>query len=250
MPSIMSDNPRLPPPPLSDLIRSGPVAIFLDFDGTLVPIADRPDAILVPSDLSDRLLKLSDRLEGRLALVTGRALNDLERHTGPIGVARAGSHGVARLLADGSRLGDEPDDIPAEVREALRQFAAENGVSLEDKSHGAAIHFRGHEEMEGRIAAFATELARDHDLDVTQGKCVVEIVRPGANKGGAVAAFMAHPAFAGSRPIFIGDDVTDEDGFAGVAAFDGISILVGDRENSAAGHKLSSVQEVHCWLDL
>ena len=247
----MSDNAQFSPPPsLSSLIRSGPVALFLDFDGTLVPIADQPDAIRVPSDMAERLLVLADRLKGRLALVTGRALDDLERHTGSLEVARAGSHGVLRMLADGSRLGDEPEDIPPAARESLRVFAAENGLSLESKSHGAAVHYRGHEELEGRIVAFAKELAERHDLNVTRGKCVVEIVRPGANKGGAVAAFMAHPDFAGARPIFIGDDVTDEDGFAGVAAFDGLSILVGDREGSAATHRLSSVEEVHSWLDL
>src|SRR5690606_20050930 len=115
---------------------------FLDFDGTLVGIAETPDAILVPGDLAARLGALGQRLDGRLALVSGRAAGDLEQHLGAMAFARAGSHGMARYGADGALRGDEPASIPPEVNDALREFAAREGIMFEAKPHGGALHFR------------------------------------------------------------------------------------------------------------
>ncbi|MEG3597951.1 MAG: trehalose-phosphatase, partial [Pseudomonadota bacterium] len=204
-----------PPPPLARLLDSGPAALFLDFDGTLVDIAPRPGDIHVPDGLLDRLHALRDRLEGRLALVSGRALDDLTGHLGQPAICRAGSHGASRFLADGTRLGDEPRGLSDGSVAELRAFAEAHGLFYETKTHGGALHFRGAPEKREATLAFAEEFAASRELCVTSGKGVAELVRPGATKAAAVEAFMQVAPFAGAAPMFIGDDVTDEDGFAG-----------------------------------
>jgi len=236
------------PPSLDDLLASAPHALFLDFDGTLIDLAPTPDTIRVPDTLPARLAELSARLGGRLALVSGRATRDLERHLGPITIARAGSHGAARLLADGSTLGDAPTALPAEIVPELKGFATLHDFAWEDKPHGAALHYRGRPELEETGLQFAGDFAARHGLQVKRGKCVIEIVRPGADKGAAVRAFMAVEPFEGAVPVFVGDDVTDEDGFAAVSALGGFGIAVGDRPSEGARFHISDVAEVHEWL--
>jgi trehalose 6-phosphate phosphatase len=244
----MDHSPVLPsPPPLTDIDKP---ALFLDFDGTLVGIAETPDAIFVPGDLAARLGSLGQRLDGRLALISGRGAGDLERHLGAMAFARAGSHGVARYGADGAALGDEPAPIPAEVNDALRAFAVREGVIFEAKPHGGALHFRVRPESVGAVNRFAEELAVAHGLSVKIGKQVTEVVHRGADKGGAVRAFMDDADFAGATPVFVGDDLTDEDGFAAVADLGGFGVIVGDRRPTAAHYRLASVAEVHHWLTL
>jgi trehalose 6-phosphate phosphatase len=238
------------PPQLSALCKTGPVALFLDFDGTLVALAERPDAILVPPGLGEQLCLLADRLDGRLALVSGRSLADVERHLGKLGIACAGSHGIARRLADGSALGAEPGTLPPEVGTALRGFADEHGFALEEKAHGAALHFRAAPHLEARGREFAEELAAIHGLTAKRGKFVIEIVRPGADKGGAVRAFMGLAPFRGALPVFLGDDLTDEDGFAAAQDLGGFGILVGDRRPTAARYGLPDEVAAREWLGL
>lgn len=244
----MDDAPLLPaPPPLTRLTAP---ALFVDFDGTLVAIAAAPDAIDVPGDLGARLGALSERLDGRLALVSGRAPNDLERHLGALPFARAGSHGAARFAADGAPLGESAAPIPAAASEAMRAFAAREGLVFEAKSHGGALHYRNAPALADTVTAFAEALARQHGLSVKLGKCVAELVNPGADKGGAVRAFMAGADFAGSLPVFVGDDLTDEDGFAAAADLGGFGVLVGETRPTAARYRLATVAAVHLWLEL
>lgn len=239
-----------PPPPLARLLDSGPAALFLDFDGTLVDIAPRPGDIHVPDGLLDRLHALRDRLEGRLALVSGRALDDLTGHLGQPAICRAGSHGASRFLADGTRLGDEPRGLSDGSVAELRAFAEAHGLFYETKTHGGALHFRGAPEKREATLAFAEEFAASRDLCVTSGKGVAELVRPGATKAAAVEAFMQVAPFAGAAPVFIGDDVTDEDGFAAAAELGGFGIAVGERPSHNARYHLPSVKDVHAWLTL
>ena len=238
------------PPPLGTLLSQGSLAVFLDFDGTLVEIASDPDAILVPPDMGDRLRSLRDRLEGRLALVSGRALDDVERHVGQLDLARAGSHGLDRIHADGRPAGSIPAPLPDEVITKLRHFAQDHGLLFELKTHGGALHYRQRPEYEKQAQAFAADLADKHGLAVKHGKAVVELVRPGASKRGAVEAFMEQPPFVGAMPLFIGDDVTDEDGFAGVTDFGGFGIAVGERPSERAQYRLDNVAAVHHWLEI
>lgn len=241
----------LAPPPSFDLLRGdGPLALFLDFDGTLVELAPRPDAIRVPAALGARLGRLSDRLDGRFALISGRSIVDLERHLGMIDVACAGSHGAHRRLRGGAKLGGEPASLPHDAVDAVRAFAAGHGFDLEDKPHGAVLHYRARPQLEALGAAFAAELAERHGLQVKHGKYMVELVRPGVDKGEAVRAFMQVAPFAGARPVFVGDDVTDEDGFAAVEELGGFGVLVGTRTPTAARHALADTAAVYEWLGL
>ncbi len=239
-----------PPPPLPELMARGPVALFLDFDGTLVEIAPEPDAILVPGGLADRLHRLRDRLDGRLALVSGRALDDLESHIGRCEIARAGSHGLHCLRADGTGAGDRPEALPQLVVSRLRAFAAARGLRYEAKTHGGALHFRASPAIEPELIRFAEALANEFGLEVKQGKAVVELVHPGASKAAAVRAFMAEQPFAGSLPIFVGDDVTDEDGFLGATECGGFGLAVGERISENARYHLATVARVYEWLEL
>ena len=238
------------PPPLGDLRARGSIALFLDFDGTLVELATTPEGISVPETLSDQLGRLRERLDGRLALVSGRAVSNLEKHLGPLTIACAGSHGASRRLADGSRLGAEALALPEAASSELAEYAKAKGFDLENKDHGAALHYRRAPSLEQSGLAFAQQLAQRHDLAVKTGKFVIELVHRGADKAGAVEAFMAEPTFAGALPIFIGDDVTDEDGFAAVGAMGGFGIVVGDRSPTKARYRLSSPAQVHDWLEL
>ncbi len=247
----METSQNLPEPPsMADLLEQEPIALFLDFDGTLVEIAPTPDSISVPSDLTQRLANLSARFDGRFALVSGRAPANLEKHLGGLPFAVAGSHGASRFRADGSALGRAADALPKVVVLALSEFAESNGISYEAKSHGGALHFRAKPELEKAAVEFAHELAAQQGLALKTGKCVVEIVGRGADKASAVKAFMAEHDFVGATPIFVGDDLTDEDGFTAAAEFGGFGVAVGDRPSQNAQYKLNSVKDVHEWLML
>lgn len=247
----MNSVAELPAPPsLSELTARGPVAVFLDFDGTLVEIAATPDSIEVPERLAARLAALSERLGGRLALVSGRAVANLEEHCGPLSVACAGSHGLSRFSAARERLGDDPPVLPPAVLDAVGTFAAAEGFSLETKAHGAALHYRSDPTLEARGLAFAATLAAEHGLVIKRGKCVIELIPPGGDKGSAVRAFMQESPFAGAMPVFVGDDVTDEDGFAAVQELGGFGVLVGSRSPSAARYGLAGPAAVQQWLCL
>lgn len=238
-----------PPPRLRELGEAQAIALFLDFDGTLVEIAERPGDIAVPHALGSRLAALSARLGGRLALVSGRAIEDLEKHCGPLAIACAGSHGGALRSAEGASL-RQSSPLPPAVLAEIADWARASGADHEAKPHGAALHSRARPELEEACALFLGGLAQRHGLAVKRGKKVAELVRPGADKGEAVRRFMAAAPFAGARPIFVGDDVTDEDGFAACAQLGGFGIIVGERRSPTARFALANTAAVIEWMDL
>jgi trehalose 6-phosphate phosphatase len=145
----------------------------------------------------------------------------------------------------------EATGIPVEARKELRTFAAnETQVSLEEKTLGLAVHYRGAPHLKDDVDMAAHDVATRYGLSVKRGKAVAEIVAKDAGKDGAVRLFMAKERFAGSLPVFIGDDVTDEDGFAAAEFFGGFGIVVGDREPTAARYRLADPAAVHAWLGL
>ncbi len=242
---------NLPPPPALDVLLSGTaMSLFLDFDGTLVEIAPTPDGIAVPGNLPARLGGLADRLGGRLALVSGRGIADLERHLGSLVLAVAGSHGSDCRAATGDPLGQEPSGLPQSLLDELAVFADTHGFSTEDKPHGAALHFRSDPSLEDKGLAFAEEIAAKHGLAIKRGKCVIELVARGADKARAVHTFMAAPPFSGSTPVFVGDDVTDEDGMRAAVEHGGFGIAVGERASENARYALAHPAAVHHWLQL
>lgn len=238
---------KLPsPPPLSDLLGQHLVALFLDFDGTLVDIAEKPDAIAVPADLGDRLTKLGARLGGRLALISGRARGDLGAHLGATPIMIVGSHGAE--FGDGDNL---PANRSQPLDPAVASLAAQwPGLVVETKPHGLAIHYRQQPEAEAEAIAVLSGVARRLGLAVQMGKMVVEIGPANANKGDAVTRLMEQPPYVGAFPVFIGDDMTDEAGFAAAAAAGGFGILVGAPRPTAATFGVTGTNEVYAWLSL
>lgn len=238
---------RLPPPPASLLAGA---ALFLDFDGTLVELAETPDSIRIPQRLGPLLERLSKRLDGRLAIISGRSIADLERHVPCSDIAFSGSHGLELRLADGTRF---PVSVPAgldEVRDLVGGFASDvPGLLVEEKPVGVALHYRRAPAEAERVAAFMERLARERGFAVQHGHMMAELRPPGSDKGDALAAFMGLDQFAGGRPLFIGDDLTDEHAFAAAAESGGAGILVGPERETAARYRLESVAAVAEWLE-
>jgi trehalose 6-phosphate phosphatase len=239
--------PDLPPPP-SGLLEGA--ALFLDFDGTLVELAETPSAIRVPAGLGPRLAALRERLNGRLVIVSGRSLDDLERWLPLQQIACAGSHGLELRLADGTRHPVPRPDGLDQARERIERFAAGvEGLIVEPKPAGVALHYRRAPAQAARVARLMEELAETHGLALQRGKMVEELRSNGANKGDALRAFMAEPNFQGASPVFVGDDLTDEHGFAAAAALGGAGVLVGPPRATAASFRLESVDAAAAWLD-
>lgn len=239
------------PPPLAELAQGGALALFLDFDGTLVDIAPTPDSISVPERLASRLVNISLRFGGRVALVSGRSLADIENHLGPLEIARAGSHGSDCLSAQGKRIGAAPRALDPIVEQELSALvSAHEGLAPERKSHGVALHFRAAPALEAAVTEAARSIAARHGLHAKAGKCVVELVWPEASKAAAVRHFMASKPFAGAIPVFIGDDVTDEDGFLAAAELGGFGVIVGNRPDTSARFRIPDPSSVMRWLRL
>jgi len=238
------------PPSLDQFLENDSVALFLDFDGTLVDIAPTHDSIAPLPDLGRRLKGLVDRLNGAVALVSGRSLDDIARHIGALPVAGAGSHGADIRDPQGNPIGQAAGELPDTIATAMHDYAAVHGLGYEAKPHGAALHYRSAVPKGPAAHAFAEGLATSHGWTTQSGKCVVEVVAGKADKGSAVRTLMQVSPFAGALPIFIGDDLTDEKGFAACTEAGGAGILVGERENSVARYQLPDVASVHRWLGL
>jgi len=234
------------PPSLRDQDRP---ALFLDFDGTMVEIADRPDAVEVSKALPGLIAGVSRRLDGRLAIVSGRTLAVLDELLGPLDVAMAGSHGGEFRVSAESAVVPLADPLPAEVATTLLGWSGERpGLIVEPKPYSIAVHYRHNQAVLPDLLELSTVLAAEHGLALKHGKLVIELTMPGSDKGTAVARFMDQPAFTGATPLFVGDDVTDEDAFVVVERFGGAGILVGPQRETAAHWRLPGVAEVHAWL--
>lgn len=228
-------------------------ALFVDLDGTLFDIAPSPQAVGPDPALGALLARVAGSLDGALAVVSGRALEDIDRMLAPCRTAVAALHGAERRERDGSvtRLPVDRAAL-ASVRRRLDAFAAgQPGLLVEDKGAAVAMHFRRAPLLakEARACVEAAVAPHAGSLVVRPGKAVVEARPRGVDKGVAIAAFLARPPFAGRRPVAIGDDLTDEDGFAVARAHGGFAILVGaPRPGTAATHRLADVAAARAWL--
>lgn len=238
---------ELAPPPIAGGAR--PIALLLDFDGTLVELAARPDAVVVDDALIELLTMLAVRLEGRLAIVSGRSLAQLDGLLGPIAgtLAIAGSHGVEHRWAGATP--PAPGELFGSIRDVLRDFASTRpGVIVENKSHGVGMHYRLAPEHGAAAEALVRALGAAFCLAVQPGKMMIELRTGGSDKGDAVRALMARPEMAGASPLFVGDDVTDEAGFAAAVALGGGGVLVGLSRPTAARYRLADVTATRSWL--
>lgn len=238
----VSNEGGMAPPPVPPCATA---TLLLDFDGTLVELADAPDSVQVSAGLVILLETLSGLLGGRLALVSGRDASVLERWFGGTAVVLAGNHG-AELAGDALPRPEVLDRISRH----FRQFAARRrGVLAEEKRYGAALHYRLAPSAEAACQALAQTLAAQHGLRVQHGKCMVELRALERDKGWAVRHLMAQPEHAGTTPVFVGDDITDEAAFAAAEELGGFGVLVGSPRQTAARYRLDDVAEVRSWLE-
>lgn len=226
-------------------------ALFLDVDGTLLSIAEHPDAVQVSAELLTLLDTLNQRLCGAVALVSGRTIADLDGLFSPLRLTCAGVHGLERRGADGTVHEVASAGHLDPLRAPLTDFVkAREGLLLEDKHQSLALHYRNAPQHEAEIKSLLADLmgTGTSALELKRGKMVVEVKPAGANKGTAIEAFMEEAPFVGRIPVFIGDDVTDEDGFSSVNQMGGLSIRVGFDETSAATFTLPDEDAVMAWL--
>ena len=227
-------------------------ALFLDFDGTVVDFAPRPDEIRPSPDLVPALARAAGALGHALAIVTGRPIREIDSWLDGAVPAVAGLHGVERRSADGrvARVaGASPPRGEVERARARLSGVAEanDGVFFEDKGSAFALHYRKAPDC-GRACREAVAELEGPAFEVLRGSAVAELRPRGVHKGAAIGAFMAETPFAGRTPVFVGDDVTDEDGFRTVNEMGGISILSGPARPTAARHRLAGVDRVLGWL--
>ncbi|MBY5268783.1 trehalose-phosphatase [Spiribacter salinus] len=227
-------------------------ALFLDFDGTLVDIAAHPDAVAVSPELHGLLRTLTQTLHGAVAIVSGRSLNGLDALLNGALPAMAGIHGLERRDGRGQiyRPMDRTESF-AEARAALSAFVEQHpGTTLEDKGNALTLHYRGAPELAGEAEALLRTQceALGEEFRLLRGKQVLELKPAGHHKGTVVEAFLAEAPFAGRTPVFLGDDVTDEDAFAVVNRLGGHSIRVGTDRPTAARYQLASVNAALQWL--
>lgn len=237
----------LSPPPAA-LVDGA--SLFMDFDGTLVEIVDRPDAVRVDDPLRDLLAALGAAFEGRVAIVSGRSLAQLDHLLGPVArtLSLSGSHGIEHRWQGVTAHPIRPATLD-DAAKALEAFASRYpGALVEPKSYGVALHYRQAPSIEASARIIAARLAEKLELDLEPGKMVVELRVPGGDKGIAVRRLMARRPMAGTRPLFIGDDLTDEGGFEAARALGGAGILVGAPRATAAQFALPDVAAVRAWL--
>lgn len=226
-------------------------AYFLDFDGTLLDLAITPDAIHIDAALPVLLTRLHQVSNGAVALISGRSLSDLERRLGLPAIPKAGQHGLERRDAAG-HLWRHTASSEAKllIRDALEPILERHcGLLLEDKGLTLALHYRQAPELSTYLQQLVGQLVTKagEAMVVQEGKCIVEVKPAGVDKGTAIAEYMAEPPFLGRKPVFIGDDKNDEQGFVEVNERRGISIDVGGN-SYFAGYCLPDVLAVRTWL--
>ena len=235
-----------PPPPSPDW------AFFLDVDGTLLEIADTPAAVRVDACLLELVAQLHRASAGAVAVVSGRSLSDLDRLLAVPRLPMAGQHGLERRDAAGRLwLHAAPPGAKSTIKAALAPVLARHpGLLLEDKGLTLALHYRQAPHLAAYVHRLMARLVAEagERLEIQRGKRVVEVKPAGIDKGTAIAEYLTEPPFLGRHPVFIGDDLNDEHGFAEVNKLAGTSIKVGS-ETSCARYRLPDVVAVRNWLN-
>ena len=237
-------SPNPPPAPALDW------CLFLDVDGTLIELTDTPSQTVADPDIKALLKDLRVRLEGAVALVSGRSIKYLDALFDPLRLPAAGLHGVERRKASGVMHGASFVDAQLNhARTAVHALVnAHPGTSVEDKGRTIAVHYRMAPELEAAVRQSLTNIAKPlgSNYHIQEGNMVLEIKPRGFTKASAIKAFMMEAPFSGRKPVFVGDDLTDQDGFRMVEDQGGISIAVGDRVHGQ--YRLDNASKVRAWL--
>jgi trehalose 6-phosphate phosphatase len=252
VPSQRKPSPDLVPAASELAKRLDECAILLDIDGTLLDFAPTPREVWVPPGLSKTLNRLIEKTSGALALVSGRSLNDIDLIFAPDQYPAVGGHGAEmRLSADAEAVATHAPPMEKELKRRLAAIAKLSpGILLEDKGYSLALHYRLAPHAEKAIYEAVSLIRADlpnAPIEVLPGKCVCEIKHSGFTKATGVRELMTHEPFKGRRPIFIGDDVTDEAVFGIVPDFGGLAFSVGRHATGVADY-FDEPREVREWL--
>jgi len=232
-------------------IDAGSTALFLDVDGTLLDIQDDPAAVRADPGLIELLVELERRLDGALSLISGRSVEEIDRVFAPARFPAAGAHGVELRIRDGDETRRAGIRMPDELFAQAEAFAsAHEGLLVERKQAGLALHYRRAPGLEETCVEFIAGLMQKlgSEFRLIHGKMVLELAPRDHHKGEAIRALLQHAPFKGRRPIFVGDDVTDEDGFRIVNELGGVSIRVGVAKDTVARYMFETTGDVHQWL--
>lgn len=239
-------------PVRADKLSLDSLALLLDVDGTLIELKPTPQEVRVPPSLKHTLSRLRDHLSGALCLVSGRPLADLDVLFDPLRVPIVGGHGAEnRLTPNGLVVRSSVKPLAPELKRRLLAIATgTEGMIAENKEYSIALHYRLVPELEREIFDRIIRICAEWDsneIEVLPGKSVFEVKPRAFNKGVAVRQLMQQPPFLGRRPIFIGDDVTDESVFAVLPDLNGLGFSVG-RELKGAQGVFATPREVRHWL--
>src|ERR1700730_13416858 len=247
-----NDRPDAVPVPRSLVPHFDECALLLDIDGTLLDLAPTPREVWVPPDLAKTLPRLLTRTSGALAMVSGRSINDIDLIFAPMQFPAVGGHGAEmRLSSERESVSSHAPPMDKELKRRRAAIARLSpGILLEDKGYSLALHYRLAPHAEKAIYAAVSLIRADlpnAPIEVLPGKCVFEIKHAGFNKATGVLELMSHEPFRGRRPIFIGDDVTDEVVFGIMPDLGGLAFSVGRRATGVAGH-FDEPRDVREWL--
>ena len=228
------------------------IALFLDFDGTLVELAPQPEAVIVPPELPPLLARLHDRMKGAVATISGRPIAEIDAFLAPVKLPASGAHGAelresadAEIRVIGAHLSDP---LRAQIKAVVAALQARwPGLRTEDKGTSFAVHYRHAPEAEADLRAALEALGFTNGWQLLSGHRVFEVKARGWSKGTAIRLMMDRAAFAGRRPICIGDDRTDLDGMEAARALGGDGIAVGGLDADVAW-MLSDPAAVRDWL--
>jgi len=231
---VAATTPALLPAPQPGLIAGA--TLFLDIDGTLLELADDPEAVIADAGLRALLGRLAARLDGRVALISGRSVAQIDRIFGPVAetLPVTGSHGLEYRWNGVWARPERPaalDTVAAAFHALATRFP---GVLVEEKSFGVALHWRMAPSARDEGEALAQALADAHGLRLQHGKDLAELRVAGGDKGQAVRRLMARPGMVGTRAVVFGDDLTDESAFAAARALGGAGVLVGSRAHDGS----------------
>ncbi len=227
-------------------------AFFFDVDGTLLELKPMPQDVVADAALRDLLRALAARNAGAVALVSGRAIADLDRIFAPLILPAAGLHGAEIRFPDGVRTHTGAGIMDHARPDLARFVAAHPGLMLEDKGATLAVHFRQRPDLASDVLTCMRRFAPGDDIAVQEGKFVVELKPAGFDKGSAIASLLRHPPFAGRKPVFYGDDLTDEAGFSFVNKYGGLSVRIGqsDVPTQAQAHLDDPAAMRHAIMDI